>query len=136
MNFEEKLYFELDDYIRLKRIVENYASRTKTRQQQFSQFLSELDDAEIVPDGTLSSNIVKINSLVKYQYTGDDKLHEIKLVYPADLSLDPGNLSVITPLGIALIGKRKNSLSEYSAPGGIYRIEIKEVHHAKQFTNV
>ncbi len=136
MNSQEKIYFELSDYIRVKRIIEKFTSNTNLTKPHFIQFLSILNNAEILPDGELSESIVKINSYIKYRYQGEKKLHKGKLVFPADINSDPDGLSILTPLGLALIGKKMNTTSEYNAPGGIYRIKIIEVMHEEQYLKV
>jgi regulator of nucleoside diphosphate kinase len=66
--------------------------------------LEELDRAAVVPDRALPSDVVRLDSWVTYGLAGDEGLQRVKLVC-ATCSAD-GALSVLTPVGAALIGLR------------------------------
>lgn len=67
--------------------------------------LYEMERARIVPDSKLAADIVRMGSKVKYRAEGGpDK--EVSLVYPAHADISVGKISVLTPVGTALIGLR------------------------------
>lgn len=66
--------------------------------------LHELDRASVVADGALPSDIVRMGSLVRYR-TGRDE-RSVTLVYPAEADIASARVSVLTPVGTALIGLR------------------------------
>lgn len=66
--------------------------------------LHELDRAELVADGALPGDIVRMGSLVRFR-TGRDE-RRVTLVYPAEADIAAARVSVLTPVGTALIGLR------------------------------
>lgn len=68
--------------------------------------LGELDRADIVPSGQLPPDVVRMGSTVRYR-TGDGDSREVTLVFPAEADIDRNRVSVLTPIGAALVGLRK-----------------------------
>jgi regulator of nucleoside diphosphate kinase len=67
--------------------------------------LEEMERARIVPDVKLPADSVRMGSRVQYR-TDDDELNEVTLVYPAQADISAGRVSILTPVGAALIGLR------------------------------
>jgi len=65
--------------------------------------LTELDRAKVVPDGKLPEGVVRMGSRVTYQ-TNAGAEQTVTLVYPVDADIEQGRVSVMTPIGVALIG--------------------------------
>lgn len=70
------------------------------------RLLGELDRARVVEDAKLPDNVARMGSRITYR-TNDDKDVSVTLVYPADADIDDGKISVMTPIGTALIGLRE-----------------------------
>lgn len=65
--------------------------------------LYELERARVVDDKRLPADAVGMGTRVRYR-TGDGIEREVTLVYPADANISEGRISVLTPVGTALIG--------------------------------
>ncbi len=65
--------------------------------------LYELERAVVVPDGQLPPDTVGMGSHVRYR-TWDGTEREVTLVYPARANIAEGRISVLTPIGTALLG--------------------------------
>ena len=68
--------------------------------------LYELDRASVVPPEQLPADVVRMGSTVRYR-TSDGDQREVTLVFPADADIERNRVSVMTPIGAALIGLRK-----------------------------
>ncbi|WP_137151187.1 nucleoside diphosphate kinase regulator [Devosia sp. FKR38] len=73
---------------------------------QSDNLLYELERARVVEDGAVPSDIVRMGSKVTYR-TDSGQHPTVTLVYPADADIARGRISVMTPVGTALIGLRK-----------------------------
>jgi regulator of nucleoside diphosphate kinase len=67
--------------------------------------LHELERAEVVADGTVPQDIVRMGSVVFYRTTSGDH-RSVQLAFPRDADIGAGRISIMTPVGIALIGMR------------------------------
>lgn len=70
------------------------------------QLLNELDRAHVVADAEVPQNVARMGSRVVYR-TGDEQEQAVILVYPAEADIAHGRISVMTPIGTALIGLRQ-----------------------------
>ena len=64
--------------------------------------LVELDRATLVADARLPGTIVRMGSEVEYEAA--DGRRRVRLVYPEDADIAAGRISVLTPIGTALLG--------------------------------
>lgn len=65
--------------------------------------IDELDRAKTVAKNKLPNNVVRMNSTVTFTVQSTEKTFSLKLVYPRDTK-ESGTLSILTPVGSALIG--------------------------------
>jgi len=79
--------------------------------------LMEMERARIVPDHKLPPDVVRIGSQVQYR-TDRDEVVEVTLVYPAKANISQGRISVLTPVGAALIGLRTGQSIAWEARDG------------------
>ncbi len=70
------------------------------------RLLGELERARVVDDKKVPEGVARMGSRITYR-TNDDKEISVTLVYPAAANIDEGKISVMTPIGTALIGLRK-----------------------------
>ena len=78
----------------------------------------------------LADNFSTIRSRVSFRHLSGDAAEATEqavIVFPVHCSEAPENVSILSPLGMALIGEREGSEVEYVAPGGTYRIRIEAV---------
>jgi regulator of nucleoside diphosphate kinase len=68
--------------------------------------LYELDRASVVPLARLPPDVVRMGSRVRYR-TDEGDQREVALVFPPEADIDQNRVSVMTPIGAALIGLRK-----------------------------
>jgi len=67
--------------------------------------LHELERAHVVPDNAVPADIVRIGSTVHFRTEGNND-RAVQVVLPKDADIAKGRISVLTPVGTALIGLR------------------------------
>lgn len=72
---------------------------------QSDDLLYELERARILSDAEVPADIVRMGSAVRYR-TDNGQEHAVTLVYPVDADIAAGRISIMTPVGTALIGLR------------------------------
>ncbi len=91
------------------------------------ELLDELERAEIVGDKDVPADVVRMGSTVTFK-SDDGHTRTLKLVYPADESLDEHRISVMTPVGAALIGLGTGqSISWTARDGKHHRLTVTKV---------
>lgn len=89
---------------------------------------SELARAEIVEPGQVPPNVVTMNSTVRFATGAQDQEFELTLVYPKDVDDSGSRISVLAPVGSALLGLAVGEEIEWPRPGGgVTRVRIVEI---------
>jgi regulator of nucleoside diphosphate kinase len=78
--------------------------------------LAEMDRATIAAAAAMPSDVVRMGSTVSLR--GGDGPQRVTLVYPAEADIAAGRISVLTPLGAALIGVRAGQSIRWAGRGG------------------
>lgn len=68
------------------------------------RLIDEIARAKLVAPDKMRGDVVTIGSEVTYRDLGMDRQHSVTLVYPEDADIDRGRISVLTPVGVALLG--------------------------------
>ena len=88
----------------------------------------ELDAATVVPDHELPADVVAMGSTVTFVDVDSDQTSTVSLVYPAAADASKRRVSVLAPVGAALIGLRVGETIEWPMPnGGSRRLQVVEV---------
>jgi regulator of nucleoside diphosphate kinase len=77
----------------------------------------KLERARLVSDPRLAPDVVRIGSTVRYQPDNGPE-REVTLVYPAEADISAGKISVLTPVGTALLGLRAQQTTTWTARNG------------------
>lgn len=114
------------DLDRLRALIDGVVSE---RNQEAAEALeSELAQARVVGPEDVPDNVVTMNSKVRFVDESTGVAREITLVYPKDASPEGGRVSVLAPVGAALLGLRKGDSIDWPMPGGrSKRLRIVEV---------
>lgn len=87
------------------------------------ELLSELDRARLVSPERAPANSVQMGTTVTYRSAGTTRT--VRLVYPEDADIADGKVSIMTPIGAALIGLSENqSISWTARDGRRHQLEI------------
>ncbi|MBN9050287.1 MAG: nucleoside diphosphate kinase regulator [Rhizobiales bacterium] len=118
MNHLPNITLTTDDSERLRRL----ADAASEKFPRTAEFLArEVDRATVIDDGGASSNLVTMGAQVVYRDDDTGKTRSVIVVYPDEANLDDGKISVLTPIGAALIGLSVNQSIEFETPTGATR---------------
>jgi regulator of nucleoside diphosphate kinase len=88
---------------------------------------SELERAVLVAADAVPADVVVMDSEVHVLDLASGERRGYTLVYPADADPATGRISVLAPLGTALLGYREGDEVEWLMPGGLRRLRIVKV---------
>ena len=112
------------DAARLARIVENLLRRTSAIENGAEALHDTLDAARIVPSAEIDSDVVTMNSEVTIVDAGSGEERLVRLVYPEQADAGKGHISVLSPLGTAILGARTGDRISFATPVGERWIRI------------
>lgn len=80
--------------------------------------VEELSRAQIVPDEACGPEVVRIGSEITYRDDATQRTRTVTLVYPHDAEIERNRVSVLTPIGAALIGLSPSQSIDWRTPDG------------------
>lgn len=102
------------DHARLSTLANTTAERNA---EIADELFAELDRARVTPDHQMSDDIVQMGSTVEYKPdTGESRT--VTLVFPGDADISAGKVSILTPIGTALIGLAPGQSIQWTARDG------------------
>lgn len=87
----------------------------------------ELARAHLVDPGELSPDVVGMHSTVWFRDLDTDEVESYTLVYPSEADVTCNRISVLAPIGTALLGFRVGDIVKWPVPLGTSRLEITRV---------
>jgi regulator of nucleoside diphosphate kinase len=105
------------------------AARTRAEldQDHLEELAAELERARIAEPDELPADVITIYTRVRVLDLVSGERHELTLVLPRESDAGAGRVSVLAPLGTALLGYRVGDEIEWLMPGGLRRLRIEEV---------
>ena len=106
------------DVQRLERLIESLDEKTQDSPGVLA-LQDELDRAEqVVGHEEVPAGVVTMNSRVHCRDEVSGKDYHLTLVYPKDANADEGRISILAPVGSALLGLKVGQHIDWPAPGG------------------
>ena len=87
----------------------------------------ELDRATIVEPEEVPPDVVTMNSSVSLVDVMTGEELNYTLVYPEDADLQQGKISVLAPIGTAMLGYRVGDTFTWDTPGGIRAVRVEKI---------
>ena len=94
---------------------------------EISKLEETLSNARIIDESKLDSSKVLVHSIVKIKNLTSSAVMEYKLVAQSEANLAQGKISVDSPIGKGLLGKKTGDTVEIEIPSGNVKFEILEI---------
>lgn len=89
-----------------KRLMDLASGAMKAQPDAAGELMNEIERAHILPPAKLPDDVVTVGARVEFQVHGEPGVQTVYLVFPEDADISARRVSVLTPLGAALIGLR------------------------------
>lgn len=120
------------DLSRLRGLLGRMSQGSIRDRGHLSQLQSELDRALVVPCDEVPVGVVTIDSLVRVVDLDTGKRSVLTLVLPDEADIAERRISVLAPIGTALLGFRASDDVDWTMPGGRRRLHIEHVIQPNQ----
>lgn len=112
MTTENRIFITDQDYHRLMTLVSHAEGPWAEALEE------ELGRANVISQKEIPNTIVTMNSTVKFMDESTGSESEVTLVYPRDAKLEEGRISILAPVGIALLGLSVGQSIDWKMPNG------------------
>ena len=126
--------FSEKDFQIIHDLIKNQSAIQQTKEIRF--LAEELKRAKVVKDDKIGADVVRLNSFVQVQDQGNNNIMDFHIVLPSQANLNEKKISILAPLGIALIGFKKGQVVEWQMPAGKKSLKIVEVKNSDNLVKI
>ena len=116
------------DHAELRCVIASGAKLSESARAELKGLESELERAQIVAPEAVPPNVITMNSRADLLDLDTGERMEFTLVFPSEANIDESKISVLAPLGTAMLGYRVGNEFEWTVPYGLRRLKVTHVH--------
>ena len=124
---KREIYITKYDYDRLKELLSVAKAFKFQSRNDLKNLKQELERATIVDSKEVPPNVVTMNSKVELLNLDKNNTSIFTLVFPSDADIDQGKISILVPIGTAILGYRVSDTIIWHVPAGLRKIKIKKI---------
>ena len=125
---EATIYITEVDRRRLEKLVEIASERDDMAgQENLRRLEHELERAETVAPKDVPGDVITMRSEVRLRDLNTGAKMVYTLVFPTEADYDEGKISVLAPVGTAMLGYRVGDTIEWPVPSGLRRLKVEEI---------
>ena len=121
-----RIHVTNEDFDRLCRLVRGRRAGHSPDHGYLDMLEEELDRAEIVEGHSIPPDVVTMNSEVRLKDLDSGEVKVYTLVFP-NQSRAENSISILAPIGTAMLGYRVGDVIEWPVPKGIRRLQVLDV---------
>ena len=123
----QQIMISKDDHKRLESLFSSRFATAFGDKPYLQSLRGELNIATIVNHDEIPPDVVTMGSIVRLREVSNKRSYTYTLVYPEDANIAEGKLSVLAPIGTAILGCRVGDLVRWQVPSGLIRLRIEEL---------
>ena len=123
METKRTIFITQADMKRLQSLIESM----KSSREDLQALRGELDQAHVVRPADIPKDVVTMNSKAQVRDLETNEIMTYTLVFPGNANIDDGKISVLAPVGTAMLGHRAGEEFEWHVPAGPVRLRVEEV---------
>jgi len=124
---ERKIYVTEFDRTRLVNLLNVIGAWNEKDKDYLTRLENELEQVQVVSPQAIPGNVVTMNSQARVRDLDSSEEMVFTLVFPAEADYILGRLSVLAPIGTALLGYRVGDTVEFEVPAGVRRLKIEQI---------
>lgn len=124
---DEPIIITKYDLERLQLLLRDAGSTQYRGSQYLMRLKQELERAEVVQPQEIPPDVITMNSKVCLEDTESLEEETYTLVFPEDADVQQGKISILAPIGTAMLGYRVGDIFEWEVPAGIRKLLVKSI---------
>ena len=121
------IYITELDYDRLNGLIDRTRERNDVDKEYLNTLEAELERAEIVDAKDIPADVITMRSKVRLKDLASGDSNTYSLVFPTEADFAEGKISVLAPIGTAILGYRRGDTIEWQVPSGLRRLKVEEI---------
>ncbi|MDX9702570.1 MAG: nucleoside diphosphate kinase regulator [Candidatus Auribacterota bacterium] len=124
---QKEIYITEYDMRRLRNLIQVAREFSHEHEKYLSDLEKELDRGKVVNSRDIPPNVITMNTEVCLKDLNENKEIIYKVVFPDEANATQGKVSVLAPIGTALLGYKVGDVIEWQVPAGTARLKVKKI---------
>ncbi|HEX5874250.1 MAG TPA: nucleoside diphosphate kinase regulator [Pyrinomonadaceae bacterium] len=125
---QTEIYITEPDHERLTKLIEIAREREGDANiKHLDSLEEELERAEVVQQKEVPPDVITMRSTVRLKDMDTSEEMTYQLTFPTEANYDEGKISVLAPVGTAMLGYRRGDVIEWEVPSGVRRLKVEEI---------
>jgi regulator of nucleoside diphosphate kinase len=104
-----------------------FVKRSGGEKESLTKLEKKLERAKVISSDKVPANLITMNSKVRIKKLDTRKEMTFQIVFPGDAKWYENRISVLAPVGMALIGYEAGDTVCWPVPAGIKKVRIEEL---------
>ncbi|MCA9113840.1 MAG: nucleoside diphosphate kinase regulator [Planctomycetaceae bacterium] len=124
---QRQIIISQEDHERLENLFFSGFAAAFSDKLYLQSLRGELNSALVLPSDEIPPDVVTMNSTIRLRQLRSQEVETYTLVYPEDADIASGRLSVLAPIGTAILGYCVGDSIEWQVPSGVVQFKIEEL---------
>lgn len=124
---ERTIYITSFDLSRLEELLEVASEFSGRDNKHLEELTNELLRAEVVDSISIPADVITMNSKVRLLDLDTKEEKTYTLVFPSDSNVDENKISILAPIGTAMLGYRVGDTIKWQVPAGIKSLKVTNI---------
>lgn len=124
---EKPIHITKFDLERLQKLLADATYNQYRKNEYLAKLQAELDRAVVVASEDVADDVITMNSTVVLVDLDTQEEETYTLVFPEDADISQGKISILAPIGTALLGYEVGDVIEWDVPAGKRRLRVAEI---------
>lgn len=124
---ERRIYITETDAARLKEMISVNREVNGENEPLLCKLEEKLDSVRLCHAENISERVVTMNTVSRVMFSNTEGETVFWLGYPHAINYDGKKLSILTPIGVALLGSRVGDSVEWETPAGCGELIVKDI---------
>jgi len=119
------IYISHEDYMKLRLLLATALHSNASA--ALTTLREELDRAAVIDPAAFPAGVVTMDSTVEFEDLGTSEVEEYTITFPDRADVERKRISILAPIGTALIGCPVGDIVKWATPGGIRQLKVRRV---------
>ena len=124
---EKLIYITDSDMNRLKELIWVAREFRKEDKKYFGDLEDELERGKVVKSQDIPSNVITMNSKIRLRNINTQEEMIYWLVFPGNADANQGKISILAPIGTALLGCKVGDIVKWKVPAGLTKLKVEDI---------
>lgn len=124
---KKHIYITDHDKKRLIKLIEKARKTGHENEKYLKDLENELDRAKVVTSQAIPDNVITMNSKVRLRDLDSQEEMTYWIVFPDYANIDQGKISILAPVGTALLGYKVGDIIKWKVPAGLTTLKVEEI---------